>query len=205
MLGDGSLHRPKPITKSGLESKAGANFAMTLSVKGYNYMCDLYDRVYAQFSSNGIYPYPNISLPQHKDKIVTQYSFTTMRTPLFTALHDIWYRWNPEAGTYVKIVPKEIADWFTARSLAHWIMEDGYFDKHGRTQTILLCTESFSKDECIFLINILLKLDIKATLKIRDKTHDRYRIRISKKSMPLLRELVLPYMHNDFMYKLYGK
>jgi len=125
---------------------------MTLSVKGYNYMVYLYDRVYAQFSSSGIRAYPNVSLPQHKDKIVTQYSFTTMRTPLFTALlfssllfsslHDLWYRWDQEANTYVKIVPISIGDWFSARSLAHWIMEDGYFDSHGsvRTQTILLCT-----------------------------------------------------------------
>jgi len=92
LLGDGSLTRPNPITKSGLESKAGASFAMTLSVKGYNYMVDLYDRVYAQFGVSGLHPYPNISLPQHKDKIVTQYSFITNRTPLFTApLKHTWY------------------------------------------------------------------------------------------------------------------
>jgi len=84
-------------------------------------------------------------------------------------------------------------------------MEDGYFDSYGRIQTIILCTESFSKDECIFLQTILLRLGIKSTLKIRNKANDRYRIRISKKSIPLLRELVLPYMHNDFMYKLYGQ
>ncbi|MBW5719172.1 hypothetical protein GQQ29_26440 [Klebsiella pneumoniae] len=81
-------------------------------------------------------------------------------------------------------------------------MEDGYFDAHGRTQTIILCTECFTKSECILLIKVLANLGIKATLKVRNRDKDTYRIRISKKSMPLLRELVIPYMHPSFMYKL---
>lgn len=81
-------------------------------------------------------------------------------------------------------------------------MDDGYFDSHGRAQTIILCTESFSKEECLLLISVLNKLDIKSTLKIRDKNKNRYRIRISKKSMTRLISLVKPYMHKDFLYKL---
>lgn len=177
---------------------------MTLSIKGYNYLVDLYTSIYAKYSSKGLYPYPNISLPQHKDKTITQYSFTTRSNPLFTALHEVWYRWDSTDNRYVKVVPMCIGDWFTARSLAHWIMEDGYFDSYGRSKTILLYTESFTKDECIFLQSVLSKLSINSTLKVRNKENDRYRIRISKKSMPLLIELVLPYMHKDFIYKLYG-
>jgi hypothetical protein len=48
-------------------------------------------------------------------------------------------------------------------------MDDGYFDCHGRTQTVLLCTESFTKEECIILQLVLEKLDIKSTLKVRYK------------------------------------
>lgn len=81
-------------------------------------------------------------------------------------------------------------------------MDDGYFDSYGRAQTIILCTESFSKEECLLLISVLNKLDIKSTLKIRDKNKNRYRIRISKKSMGRLISLVKPYMHKDFLYKL---
>ena len=32
-------------------------------------------------------------------------------------------------------------------SLAYWIMDDGYLDSHGRTKTLLLCTELFIKEE----------------------------------------------------------
>jgi len=81
-------------------------------------------------------------------------------------------------------------------------MDDGYFDYHGRTQTVLLCTESFTKEECIILQSVLDKLDIKSSLKIRDKINNRYRIRISKTSIDRVIFLVKPYMHTDFLYKL---
>ncbi len=84
--------------------------------------------------------------------------------------------------------------------LAHWIMQHGYFDKYGRRQTIILCAESFTKEDCLILQNVLSNMGIKSTLKIKAK--DTYRIRIPKLSMPLVRELVTPYMHSDFMYKL---
>lgn len=81
-------------------------------------------------------------------------------------------------------------------------MQDGFFDKYGRAQTIILCTESFTKAECIILQDVLKNIGIKSTLKIRNKSKDTYRIRISKTSMPLVREIVRPHMHPDFMYKL---
>ena len=73
-------------------------------------------------------------------------------------------------------------------------------DSYGRCKTILLCTESFTKKECIVLQSLLLELGIKTTLKIRDKNKDTYRIRFSKTSMPLVRDLVTPYMHKDFLW-----
>jgi len=87
-------------------------------------------------------------------------------------------------------------------SLAYWIMDDGYFDSHGRTKILLLCTESFTKEECKILQSLLIKLDIKSTLKVRDKVQNKYRIRISKTSMDRVISLVKLYMHIDFLYKL---
>lgn len=81
-------------------------------------------------------------------------------------------------------------------------MDDGYFDSYGRTKTIFICTESFTKEECIILQSVLAKLNIKSTLKIRDKINNRYRIRISKTSMDTVILLVKPYMHKYFLYKL---
>jgi hypothetical protein len=58
-------------------------------------------------------------------------------------------------------------------------MEDGYFDGHGRTNTVLLCTECFTKAECQVLINVLANMGIVSTLKVRNRAKDTYRIRIS--------------------------
>lgn len=200
MLDDGAIQYKK-VFKNG-KVTGNAKFGMTMDTYSLNYLNNLYQTVYGQFSSSGLRPYPNIKLPQHLGKSVTQYSFNTRSILLFTSLHNIWYTWNEDLNKFIKIVPLNIAEMFSAVSLAYWIMDDGYFDGYGRTKTILLCTKSFSKTECILLQSLLKDLGIKSTLKIRDKDKDLYRIRFSKTSMPLVRDLVTPYMHKDFLYKL---
>ena len=61
---------------------------------------------------------------------------------------------------------------FSVISLAHWIIEDGYFYNHGRTKTVLLCTESFTKAECVCLQEVLANFNIKTSLKVRDLQKD---------------------------------
>ena len=68
-------------------------------------------------------------------------------------------------------------------------MEDGYFDNYGRFLTVILCTESFTKTDCELLQEVLESLGIKSSLKVRNSAYNTYRTRISKTSMPLLREL----------------
>jgi hypothetical protein len=91
---------------------------------------------------------------------------------------------------------------FSEISLAYWIRDDGFFDSYGRTKTIILFTESFTKEECIILQSLLKKLNIKSTLKIRNKINNRYRIRISKTRMDIVISLVKLYIHKYFLYKL---
>jgi hypothetical protein len=40
-------------------------------------------------------------------------------------------------------------------------MDDDYFDSHGRTQTVLLCRDSFIKEECIILQSVLEKRKVR--------------------------------------------
>ena len=93
-----------------------------------------------------------------------------------TCLHELWYKWEPTQNKYIKIVPNCIELMFSPKSLAHWITDDGYFENYGRTQTVILCTESFTKEECIKLQNLLLKYGIISTLKVRNKITNKYRI-----------------------------
>lgn len=90
---------------------------------------------------------------------------------------------------------------FSERSLAYWFMDDGYYETNDRT--FLFCTESFNKAECLQLIELFSKYGIKSGLKARKTLKlDSYRIRISRHSVTKFRDLVNPYMHKDFAYKL---
>jgi len=89
MLGDGSIQYKK-VLKNG-KVIGNAKFSMTMDTYSLNYLNHLYQTVYGQFSLSGLRPYPNIKLPQHLGKTVTQYNFNTRSLPLFTNLHNIWY------------------------------------------------------------------------------------------------------------------
>ena len=173
---------------------------MTMSAKALGYIQYLLDTVYAPFINSGLSPWPNTALPQHAGKVITQYYFTSLAHPIFTSLHALWYVWDSELNKYTKIVPLYLAEVFTGVFIAHWLMEDGYWEQDGKT--IFFCTECFSRQDNLFLIQLLSHLGIKATLKIRNKAKDACRIRVSRKSLTVLRELVQEHMHPVFMYKL---
>lgn len=107
---------------------------------------------------------------------------------------------NGHTNKYIKIVPKYLENHFTEITLAFWIMGDRYWDID--SQTVCLCTESFTKAEVDFLIEILKnKLDLIAK---KRKRKDNYRIRFSSKSdnISKLKLFTLPYMHPQMRYKL---
>lgn len=114
----------------------------------------------------------------------------------------MWYQLDATRSVFVKIVPSNVGEMFSSLSLAHWIMEDGYFDSYERTETVLVCNESFTLEECVILQGVLADLGIRATLKVRDSSAGTHRIRISKRSMARVRQLVTLHMHPDFLYKL---
>lgn len=82
MLGDGSFSLSKRIRGNGI-------YAMTMDTYSLNYLNHLSKNIYSKITDTKIYPYPNILLPQHKDKKVTQYHFKTKTHSLYTALHGL--------------------------------------------------------------------------------------------------------------------
>lgn len=154
LLGDGSIRYPN-FKRDG---KKGGNtqYGMTMYTKAHDYMKYLFDTVFADYSTNtGLKPYPNLNLPQHEGKKVTQYHFNSKSLPIFTELHSLWYVFNGD--TFIKIVLTNIPDMFSEISLAHWIMQDGYFDRNGRTQTILLSTESIIHESRLYYFTTSIK------------------------------------------------
>lgn len=117
------------------------------------------------------------------------------RTWTFSSLnwiHDLWYI------NGVKVIPSNIGDFLTPLALAIWIMDDG-----GKVnQGLKLSTNSYTYLECLFLVKVLYdNFNLKASVQSTGVS-DQYQIYIWKESMPLLREIVLPYVHSSMKYKL---
>lgn len=141
-------------------------------------------------------PWPN---PKLTGKEPTQYWFSTKRLPAISNLYQSWYKQIYDK--FIKILPLNIEELLTPVALAHWIMGDGYFTNG----SIKICTDNFTKDEVLKLINVLnVKFGIKASANKRTNLNGQimWRIRISKLSMEKLISLVCPYFIPEMLYKL---
>ena len=111
--------------------------------------------------------------------------------PCLTELYPLFY---PRG---VKIIPKNIYDLLTPVALAHLVMGDGSKERHG----LIICTDSYSMKDVVRLINVLMiKYRIECTIKVRNK--DKHRIYIREGFMPLLRQIIKPYMCSSMLYKI---
>lgn len=110
----------------------------------------------------------------------------------FNYIHNEWYKNNK------KVLPKSIENYLTPLALSIWIMDDGSKASKG----LKLCTNSFSYNEVLFLIEILYKkYKLKASIQ-KSGIKDQYVIYIWKESMPLLMSIVSPYIIPSMKYKL---
>jgi len=76
-------------------------------------------------------------------------------------------------------------------------MGDGSVQRHG----LILCTDSYELKDIVRLMNVLiLKYDI--ACKLRYHTPTQPRIYISERSMPIVRNLVKPYITESMLYKI---
>jgi hypothetical protein len=111
----------------------------------------------------------------------------------------------------VKIVPKNIHKYLTPRALAYWFMDDGTFystsrprvsKKHGGSgkKNYVFSTQGFQKHEVKRLCDALrYKFNIRANVH-RDKKN--WRIYILKESSTTFVDLIRPYIHQSFLYKI---
>jgi hypothetical protein len=114
--------------------------------------------------------------------------------PCLTKLHSLFY---PNG---VKIIPNNIYELLTPIALAHLIMGDGSVARHG----LILCTNSYSLEDIVRLMNVLMiryRLESTIHLKRQNKKIE-YLIYIRHSSIPLLRTIVIPYMHSSMLYKI---
>ena len=118
--------------------------------------------------------------------------FKTWTYSSFNWIYDLFYINN------IKIVPSVLGQFLTPLALAIWIMDDGSKVGGG----LKLCTNSFSFADCNFLVTLLYKnFNLKATVQSAG-AKDQYQIYIWKESMPILRDIVGPYVHSSMKYKI---
>jgi hypothetical protein len=116
-------------------------------------------------------------------------NFSTLKYPIFNWVFEDFYAKVGKKNKNIKIVPKDSFKKVTAVSLAYWIMDDGSFNK--TKGCLILCTDSYSKEDVLYLIYILTnKFNLFCGLINYNKTkigNSSYRIRINKSSMPSLK------------------
>jgi len=122
--------------------------------------------------------------------LASKASAWTSSLPCFNKFRELFY---DKAGK--KIVPISLYDIITPRSLAYWVMDDGYKSSNG----FYLCTESYTLEEnetlCFILKN---KFSLECSIHKHTNGH---RLYINKKSKDILLFLIKPYLISHFYYK----
>nr|YP_008475182.1 hypothetical protein [Candida labiduridarum]AGS44490.1 hypothetical protein [Candida labiduridarum] len=186
LLGDGHINL-SPNNKS-------ARLEWTFSSKSLNYVN------YLKFNKLKSLCNDTLPSPYPKDNPI-QYWFSTKYRPDILDLHKLWYKYDYINNKYIKILPEYLN--ISPISLAHWLMGDGTY-----TSSIILCSDTFSKDEVIKLINYLDKqYNIKSTILVikyinNNKLITRYRVRVRANSTHKFILLVKKHLLPEFYYKL---
>ncbi len=137
-------------------------------------------------------------------RIDTRYSktnkslyFRTKSLKEFKYLSDLFL--NKEGK---KVIPLNIADYLTLKSLAFWIMDDGQQEKKGG---VTLCTDSFSIEE-VQLLRKALQTNFNLVSSVHNKKgkNNNYykRIYIFKNSLDEIKPALKEFMVDSMLYKI---
>ena len=127
-----------------------------------------------------------------KGKIRFYYKIRSYSYASFNWIHNDFY---PNG---IKVVPLNISQYLTPLALAIWIMDDG--TKH--SSGLRLCTNSFTKEDVLFLGQILLdKYGLYTSIHRMRPDKEQYTLYIKKKSLLDLITIVSPYIHDSMKYK----
>lgn len=150
--------------------------------------------------------YCNLNIPQIKirlsknGKIRYYIKFHTWTYDSFNFIFNDWYIKNPnKINGYIKIVPKSLSYLLTPLALAIWIQDDGC--KIGKG--LKLATNCFKYEEVQYLTLLLhSKYNIKSSIQKGNIENLQFIIYIWAESIPLLANIVKPYIVPSIKYKL---
>lgn len=185
LLGDGSLHNPNKTCGNYFFNKTQTSFRKEYLEWHHKELCPYSNSIYVGISNGE----PKFIDNRHI-KNIERCIFSTFSHPIFTWFRKLWY---PDG---IKIIPK--TNWnLTPLMLAVWYQDDGYISNNSRA--IFLATDCFTKSDCELLQAKLLYLKISSVLQ---KKNNNNRIAILAKSYDRFIDLVTPFIHNCFLYKI---
>lgn len=183
ILGDAS------IRKEGI-----LNFTQSIKQKEYIEHCY---NLFKNYTKSGI----KLNLNKRNNKINEILYFETCA--IFKEYLPFFYKQKEGSNARIKIIPSNIYELLTPRGLAYWIMDDGTYKG-----AVILCTHSFTEEEVLLLMNVLItkfNLDCKIRkIKIRDTGLFWSTILIKSNSTYKLWDLVGEYILPSMYYK-FGK
>jgi len=100
-----------------------------------------------------------------------------------------------------KVIPSNIGDHLTDRSLAFWIMDDGQRVKNGG---VTLCTDSYKHEEIEILRSVLKdNFNLSSSIHSKKNNDSLYeRIYLNKAKFELFKPSLIPHMHKTMLYKI---
>ncbi len=134
-----------------------------------------------------------------KEKTLKSIGFTTYRHDNFIFYYNYFY--EIQGNKTVKVIRKDIHKFLTPKAVAYWFMDDGtYHINPSGNRNYLFSTQGFQKFECQRLCDAL-KLNFNIDSNVH-KDKDKWRIYVVLSSSQKLFDLIEPFIHNDFKYKL---
>ena len=188
LLGDASIRR------SGI-NKASISFAQSGQKKDY------FNQVYNSIQKENLpLNEPNLRNfvdPRYPNKVYSAISFSSKPSEDLRPIADLFLDANGK-----KIVPSNISDLLTPKSLAYWIMDDG---QHVNRGGVTLCTDNFKHEDIVKLQEVLKsKYNLKTTIHVKKGVANTYeRIYISKnEAFESLKPSISEHMEKSMLYKL---
>ena len=134
--------------------------------------------------------YPLVTSTNLKNVKFKALCFNTRAYPCLTEFYKMFY------VKRTKIVPLDLYFLIDSEFMSYWIMGDG--TKAGNA--IYLQTQSFTVEECVFIISVLkYKFNLNCNIHMQRKQPTIY---ISAKSMKQIKAQLLPYFLPSMVYKL---
>lgn len=137
--------------------------------------------------------FPWITKTIKRGKFFFSLEFNTRQLKCFNDIFDLFYL----SQNTTKIIKPELYHYLDFVVIAYWIMGDGA----KRNKGVTLCTDNFSFQDIVLLINILkIKFNIDTTIHLEKH---KPRIYINKTELNKILPFIKPYFVKSFLYKLH--